>query len=292
MSRAHSLQALTVDVEDYFQVAAFDACVKPADWADYPQRASLNTRRLLDLFDQTGSKATFFILGWIAEREPDLVKEIDARGHEVASHGYSHAKADTMTPDEFFQDVLKARLLLEGIIGKPVTGYRAPSFSIGKQNEWAFQKLKDAGYTYTSSTYPIVHDHYGTPDWPQQPYQRPEGIWEIPMPVLNRWGMQLPIAGGGYFRLLPYWISRNFIRRFVAQSASPYMFYFHPWEIDPAQPRIEQAPARSKFRHYVNLRRMEAKIACLLKDFTWKSVREVFQTDQIATASPSERRCS
>ena len=271
-----SVQALTVDVEDYFQVAAFDNCVNPADWDQYPLRAVANTRRLLALFDQTGAKATFFVLGWIAERHPDLVKEIDAHGHEVASHGYSHAKADTMTPDEFYQDILKARLLLETIIGKPVIGYRAPSFSIGKQNEWAFEKLKTAGYQYTSSTYPIVHDHYGTPDWPQQPYLRPEGIWEIPMPVLNRWGMQLPIAGGGYFRLLPYWLSRVFIRQYLQRATVPYMFYFHPWEIDPDQPRINAAPARSKFRHYVNLHRMEGKIALLLRDFRWNSVRHVY----------------
>lgn len=276
MTKTHPLQALTVDVEDYFQVAAFDGCIAPTDWEQYPQRAATNTRRLLDLFDKQGAKATFFVLGWIAERNPDLVREIAARGHEVASHGYSHAKADTMTPEAFYQDVLKARLLLESIIGKPVVGYRAPSFSIGKQNEWAFARLKEAGYQYTSSTYPVVHDHYGTPDWPQAPYQRPEGIWEIPMPVLNRWGMQLPIAGGGYFRLLPYWLSRSFIRSFLNRTAHPYMFYFHPWEIDPQQPRIEQAPARSRFRHYVNLHRMEGKIAALLRDFNWRPLRDVY----------------
>jgi polysaccharide deacetylase family protein (PEP-CTERM system associated) len=268
--------ALTVDVEDYFQVAAFDGCVSPADWEQFPQRAAENTRRLLDLFDQHGAKATFFVLGWIAERNPDLVREIDARGHEVASHGYCHAKADTMTAEAFYQDVLKAKLLLESIIHKPVIGYRAPSFSIGKQNEWAFAKLKEAGYHYSSSTYPVVHDHYGTPDWPQAPYVRSEGIWEIPMPVLNRWGMQVPIAGGGYFRLLPYWLSRYFIRSFVSQAAHSYMFYFHPWEIDASQPRIEAAPARSKFRHYVNLQRMEGKIAALLADFTWRPLRDVY----------------
>jgi polysaccharide deacetylase family protein (PEP-CTERM system associated) len=276
MTNIHSAMALTVDVEDYFQVAAFDGCVSPADWEQFPQRAAENTRRLLDLFDQHGAKATFFVLGWIAERNPDLVREIDARGHEVASHGYCHAKADTMTAEAFYQDVLKAKLLLESIIHKPVIGYRAPSFSIGKQNEWAFAKLKEAGYHYSSSTYPVVHDHYGTPDWPQAPYVRSEGIWEIPMPVLNRWGMQVPIAGGGYFRLLPYWLSRYFIRSFVSQAAHSYMFYFHPWEIDASQPRIEAAPARSKFRHYVNLQRMEGKIAALLADFTWRPLRDVY----------------
>lgn len=270
------LNALTVDVEDYFQVAAFDECISGEQWESMPQRAALNTRRLLDLFDAQGAKATFFVLGWIAERFPDLVREIDARGHEVASHGYSHAKATTQTAEEFYQDVLKARLLLESIVGKPVIGYRAPSFSIGKSNEWAFAKLKDAGYLYTSSTYPVVHDHYGTPDWPQQPYLRDEGILEIPMPVLNKWSMQLPIAGGGYFRLLPYFVSRFFIDQFLQTATHPYMFYFHPWEIDPAQPRIEQAPAKSKFRHYVNLQRMEGKVGALLRDYRWQSVANVY----------------
>lgn len=271
--------ALTVDVEDYFQVAAFDQCISPSQWDQMPQRAAINTRRLLDLFDRQGAKATFFILGWIAERNPDLVREIDARGHEVASHGYSHAKASTQTPDEFYQDVLKAKLLLEGIIGKPVIGYRAPSFSIGKGNEWAFAKLKQAGYAYTSSTYPVVHDHYGTPDWPQQPYVRDEGILEIPMPVYSTGSMQIPIAGGGYFRLLPYIVSRFFIRKFLQNATHPYMFYFHPWEIDPQQPRIDAAPAKSKFRHYVNLSRMERKVSDLLTDFHWSSVQDVYASN-------------
>lgn len=274
--KKNSLMALTVDVEDYFQVAAFDRCVSPKDWDSFPQRAAENTRKLLDLFDKHNAKATFFVLGWIAERNPELVREIDARGHEVASHGYSHAKADTMSPEAFYQDVLKAKTLLEGLINKPVIGYRAPSFSIGKHNEWAFCKLKEAGYLYSSSTYPVVHDHYGTPDWPQAPYFRDEKIWEIPMPVLNRWNMQLPIAGGGYFRLLPYWLSRFFIRSFVSQATHSYMFYFHPWEIDPLQPRIEGAPIRSKFRHYVNLKQMEGKVSALLDDFTWRSLRDVY----------------
>ncbi|MBU2685735.1 MAG: DUF3473 domain-containing protein [Gammaproteobacteria bacterium] len=276
MLTQNTFQALTVDVEDYFQVSAFDGCIKPEDWEQYPQRAFENTRRILDLFDKKGAKATFFILGWIAERHPELVKEIDARGHEVASHGFSHAKATTMTAEEFYQDVLKAKILLESIVGKSVHGYRAPSFSIGKQNEWAFEKLKEAGYKYTSSTYPVIHDHYGTPDWPQQPYLRPEGIWELPLPVLNKFGMQIPIAGGGYFRLIPYWLSRYFIRQYLSTATTPYIFYFHPWEIDHSQPRIANAPASSKFRHYVNLRQMESKISLLLADFEWRSVDEVF----------------
>ncbi|WP_333608524.1 XrtA system polysaccharide deacetylase [Arsukibacterium sp.] len=269
--------ALTVDVEDYFQVAAFDKQIMPANWDSMPVRVQHNTMRLLDLFDQHQAKATFFMLGWVAERYPQLVQEIQRRGHELASHGYAHAKATEQTPEQFFQDVHRAKLLLEDISGQAVTGYRAPSFSIGKQNEWAFTELKRAGYQYSSSTYPIKHDLYGTPDWPQQPYLRAEGIWECPMPVLSLMGRQWPIAGGGYFRLLPYWLSKKLIQRYQLQDQSPYMFYFHPWEIDPEQPRIAGAPLKSNFRHYVNLKKMEAKLCLMLQDFNWQTLSKVYQ---------------
>jgi len=269
--------ALTVDVEDYFHVAAFDATVSPAQWPDFPQRVARNTEILLQQFDEHQAKATFFILGWVAERYPQLVKQIHAAGHEVASHGYAHAKASVQTAAEFLQDVSRAKAILEDITGAEVVGYRAPSFSIGKTNEWAFDVLQQAGYLYSSSTYPVVHDLYGTPDWPQQPYKRAEGIWECPMPVLNKVGKQWPIAGGGYFRLLPYWLSKKCIDSYLKQSDAPYMFYFHPWEIDPQQPRFEQAPFKSKFRHYTNLNRMEAKLVRLLQDYQWRSVKEVYQ---------------
>lgn len=269
--------ALTVDVEDYFHVAAFDSSIKTEQWATMPQRVDYNTRLLLDLFDKHQATATFFVLGWVAERFPELVLDIKRRGHEIASHGHSHAKASSQTKEQFYQDVLKAKHLLEDVTGDAVTGYRAPSFSIGKPTEWAFEQLKRAGYEYSSSTYPVVHDLYGTPDWPQQPYLRPEGIWECPLPVLNMAGKQLPIAGGGYFRLLPYWISRKLIKRYLQQSKAPYMFYFHPWEVDPHQPRISQAPLKSKFRHYVNLARMENKLDLLLGDFDWRSLSQVYK---------------
>lgn len=275
--RSAVFSALTVDVEDYFHVAAFERNIKPADWAGMPVRVEKNTFRLLDLFDTHQAKATFFMLGWVAERFPSLVQEIQRRGHEVASHGYNHLKATSQSPDEFLEDVSRAKKLLEDITGHGVTGYRAPSFSIGKQNEWAFNALQKAGYQYSSSTYPVIHDLYGTPDWPQQPYLRHEGIWECPMPVLTMLGRQLPVAGGGYFRLLPYWISRRLVSRYVKQKDIPYMFYCHPWEIDPEQPRIVDAPLRSRFRHYVNLSKMEAKIGYLLQDFNWRSVNEVYQ---------------
>ena len=269
--------ALTVDVEDYFHVAAFDTTVASDNWAKLPQRVERNTEKLLEQFDSSQAKATFFILGWVAERYPQLVRKIQAAGHEVASHGYNHAKASVQTAAEFAADISRAKALLEDITGSAVTGYRAPSFSIGKSNEWAFDALAEAGYLYSSSTYPVVHDLYGTPDWPQQPYKRPEGIWECPMPVLNKAGKQWPVAGGGYFRLMPYWLSKKCIDSYLQQSTAPYMFYFHPWEIDPQQPRFDAAPLKSRLRHYTNLHRMSAKLDRLLHDYQWRTVREVYQ---------------
>lgn len=271
------LNALTVDVEDYFHVAAFEKQITPADWQHMTPRVDRNTRVLLDQFDRNNAKATFFFLGWVAERFPDLVKEVQRRGHEVASHGFSHTKVHQQTPAEFRDDVVRAKDILEQLTGQPVIGYRAPSFSINKQSEWAFEILKDIGHLYSSSTYPIKHDLYGVPDWPQQPYKRPEGIWEIPMPTLTMLGRQLPIAGGGYFRLMPYWLSSRLISKFLQQDRMPYMFYFHPWEIDPDQPRVTGAGQKSKFRHYVNLDKMEHKLDQLLTQFNWGSLGQVYQ---------------
>lgn len=275
-TQLNRISALTVDVEDYFHVAAFENNIKSSDWHKMPVRVERNTYRLLELFEQQQAQATFFLLGWVAERYPQLVRAIHAAGHEVASHGYNHTKATLQSRAEFATDIRDTKKLLEDIIGADVYGYRAPSFSIDKTNEWAFAELKQAGYLYSSSTYPVKHDLYGTPDWPQQPYMRPEGIWECPMPILNLAGKQLPVAGGGYFRLLPYWLSKRLINRYLLNSASPYMFYFHPWEIDPEQPRIKDASAKSKFRHYVNLGKMEAKLTTLLQDYQWNTVKQVF----------------
>lgn len=269
--------ALTVDVEDYFHVAAFEKNIKPDDWATMPVRVEANTQNLLQLFAKHDAQATFFLLGWVAKRYPGLVRDIVAAGHEIASHGLNHTKATLQSRGQFAQDVRDTKALLEDITGKAVSGYRAPSFSIDKTNEWAFAELKAAGYLYSSSTYPVKHDLYGTPDWPQQPYLRPEGIWECPMPVLNKLGRQWPIAGGGYFRLLPYWLSKRCIEQYLKQSNAPYMFYFHPWEIDPGQPRINAAPYKSRFRHYTNLHRMQGKLSRLLEDFQWRSVASVYQ---------------
>ncbi|MCH8537247.1 MAG: DUF3473 domain-containing protein [Alkalimonas sp.] len=279
-SSIRPLQALTIDIEDYFQVAAFENKIQPSDWSKYPIRVDINTYRILDVFEKNQAKATFFILGWVAEKFPELIRDIHRRGHEVASHGYSHTKATTQTPAQFLQDITSAKHLLEDIIGAEVTGYRAPSFSICAENEWAFASLKEAGYRYSSSTYPIKHDHYGTPYWPAEPYLRKEGLWEFPMPILTIKGRQIPIAGGGYFRLLPYWLSKALIQRYLRQHNSPYMFYFHPWEIDNEQPRIEGASFKSRFRHYVNLKQMECKVSKLLQDFEWSTVQQVFESYQ------------
>ncbi|RVU37714.1 DUF3473 domain-containing protein [Rheinheimera riviphila] len=273
----NKLNALTVDVEDYFHVAAFEQQITPADWQHMTPRVDRNTRVLLDQFDRNNAKATFFFLGWVAERFPDLVKEVQRRGHEVASHGFSHTRVHQQTQAEFRDDVVKAKDILEQLTGEAVIGYRAPSFSINKQSEWAFEILKDIGHVYSSSTYPIKHDLYGVPDWPQQPYMRPEGIWEIPMPTLTMLGRQLPIAGGGYFRLMPYWLSSTLISKFLREDRMPYMFYFHPWEVDPEQPRVEGAGQKSKFRHYVNLDKMEHKLDRLLTQFNWGSLGQVYQ---------------
>ena len=251
--------------------------MSPSQWQALPQRVERNTEILLQQFATYQAKATFFILGWVAERYPQLVSKIHAAGHEVASHGYAHAKASEQTAAEFQLDIRRAKAILEDITGAAVTGYRAPSFSIDKTNQWAFAALQQEGYLYSSSTYPVVHDLYGTPDWPQQPYKRDEGIWECPMPVLNKAGKQWPIAGGGYFRLLPYWLSKKCIDSYLKQSDAPYMFYFHPWEIDPQQPRFDQAPLKSRFRHYTNLDKMEAKLVRLLQDYQWRSISEVYQ---------------
>lgn len=275
-TQLNRISALTVDVEDYFHVAAFENNIKSSDWHKMPVRVEHNTYRLLELFATQQAQATFFMLGWVAERYPALVQAIHKAGHEVASHGYNHIKATQQSRAEFAKDISDTKKLLEDITGSAVYGYRAPSFSIDKTNEWAFTELKNAGYVYSSSTYPVKHDLYGTPDWPQQPYMRPEGIWECPMPILNMAGKQLPVAGGGYFRLLPYWLSKRLINRYLQSSSSPYMFYFHPWEIDPDQPRVEGASVKSKFRHYVNLGRMEGKLTALLQDYQWNTVKQVF----------------
>ncbi|MUH73691.1 XrtA system polysaccharide deacetylase [Psychrosphaera haliotis] len=271
--------AMTVDVEDYFHVSAFDSLFSQKDWPNLEHRVDNNTRRLLDLFDEHGAKSTFFILGAVAEKFPDLVTEIDKRGHEVASHGFAHRRATTQTQQVFKEDVYRSKSFLEDTLGKSINGYRAPSFSINDTNEWAYETLVELGFKYSSSTYPIEHDLYGVPDWPRFKYDRPEGIIEIPVPTIRKNHKNKGIGGGGYFRLYPYWLSKRRIQKFEQEENAPYSFYFHPWEIDAEQPRIKDAPVLSKFRHYVNLSKMEGKIVQLLKDHQWDTMQSVYLED-------------
>ncbi|MEO8523692.1 MAG: XrtA system polysaccharide deacetylase [Caldimonas sp.] len=270
------MNALTVDVEDYFQVSALAPLIDRASWPSRECRVAGNVERLLDLFSEHGAHATFFTLGWIAERYPQLVKRIVADGHELASHGYGHLRASEQSRADFQQDVQRAKGLLEDMSGGPVRGYRAPSFSIGDSNPWAFDVLLDAGHRYSSSVYPVQHDHYGSPDAPRFPYAVRPGLLEIPLTTVRMWGRNLPAGGGGYFRLAPYSLSRWALRRVNDSDLRPAIFYMHPWEIDPGQPRIPGTGLKTRFRHYVNLDKTESRLGRLLGDFRWGRVDEVF----------------
>ena len=270
------MNALTVDVEDYFQVSALAPHIARDSWDAQPCRVERNVQRLLAMFAQHDARATFFTLGWIAERYPQLVRDIVAGGHELASHGYGHERASDQSRADFTQDVQRAKALLEDLGGKPVRGYRAPSFSIGHSNPWAFDVLLEAGYHYSSSVYPVQHDHYGMPDAPRFPYAARPGLIEIPITTTRVMGRNLPAGGGGYFRLAPYKLSRWALRRVNSIDRRPAIFYMHPWEIDPGQPRVAGTDMKTRFRHYVNLSRTEARLGHLLHDFKWGRVDEVF----------------
>jgi polysaccharide deacetylase family protein (PEP-CTERM system associated) len=279
------VNALTIDVEDYFQVAALAANFPREQWDSIPCRVEQNVDRILALLAAREVRATFFILGWIAERYPQVVRRIADGGHEVASHGYGHERASSMTAEALTSDLVRAKNLLEEISGQVVRGYRAPSFSIGSGNLWAHEVIAQAGYRYSSSVYPVRHDHYGIPDAPRFPYAPISGqneipFVEIPITTVRGFGRNWPAGGGGYFRFLPYAVSRWQIARFNRMEARPAIFYFHPWEIDPGQPRVKEASAKSRFRHYVNLNRTEARLNRLLADFRWARMDEVFR-DQI-----------
>ena len=277
--------AMTVDVEDYFQVQAFADVIDRAAWDTIPCRIEANMDRILQQFDAAGTTATFFTLGWIANRYPSVVRRIVAAGHELASHGYGHARADGQTPDEFRADVRRARGVLQDLGGVPVIGYRAPTFSIGPRNAWAFDVLDQEGYSYSSSVYPVRHDLYGAPDAPRFPYRPGAGaLVELPMTTVRLGGRNLPCAGGGYFRLMPYAMFRLLLRRFNRVEAASGVFYFHPWEIDPAQPRVDAASGISRFRHRVNLPAMHGRLERLLHDFTWGRMDQVFASALIRPA--------
>lgn len=274
--------AMSIDVEDYFQVSAFAPYIRREDWDSLPCRVERNVDLILALLDEAGAKATFFTLGWIAERHPQVVRRIVEGGHELASHGYGHQRASDLTPAQFRDDIVRAKGILEDIGAVAVRGYRAPSFSINHQNWWAVGELENAGYVYSSSIYPVKHDHYGMPDAPRFPH-RPNGesgILELPPTTVPMMGRNLPAAGGGWFRLLPYALSRWMLRRVNEQDRAPCMFYFHPWEVDAEQPRQSGLSAKTRFRHYVNLQRMPGRLQQLFNDFEWDRVDRVFLTPQ------------
>jgi len=276
MSVIKRKHAMTVDVEDYFHVSAFESVIKPEDWDGLSPRVGNNTHRLIDLFNENNVKATFFTLGWVAKHCPDVIKRIVDEGHELASHGSNHRRNTAMDYEEVKQDIKNSKDILEQISGKKVLGYRAPSFSIDKSNEWVFDILQELDFLYSSSTYPIEHDLYGVPDWPRYAHKRDEGIIEIPVPTLQKGDKNKGIGGGGYFRLFPYWLSKRRIDAYLRENDSPYNFYFHPWEIDADQPRVEGAPFKSKIRHYVNLNVMEKKLVKLMQDYEWTSMYEAY----------------
>jgi len=267
--------AMTVDVEDYFQVQAFAGCIDRADWHHIAPRVEANVDRILEQFADANVTATFFTLGWIAERHRPMVRRIVAAGHELASHGYDHTRADAQDPTRFRADVRHTRELLEDIGGVPVRGYRAATFSIGARNPWAFRVLEEEGYHYSSSVNPIRHDLYGMPDASRVPFL-PDGctLWEIPMTTLRAFGRNWPCSGGGYFRLLPYSAFRQGLS--LVNRQQPGIFYFHPWEVDPRQPRVTNCGWKSRFRHYTNLSRMSSRLDRLLRDFAWDRMDRVF----------------
>jgi polysaccharide deacetylase family protein (PEP-CTERM system associated) len=274
--------ALTIDVEDYFQVSAFAPYIARGDWERRECRVERNIERILALLARHEAKATFFALGWIAERYPQMIRTIVAQGHELASHGYGHERASELSPAAFSADIERAKGILEDLGGTAVAGYRAPSFSIDARNLWAFDCLGRAGYRYSSSVYPIRHDHYGMPEAPRFAHPVAGGLIEIPVTTVRVLNRNLPASGGGYFRLLPYALSRWMLRRVNSDEGEAAIFYFHPWEIDVDQPRVAGIDARTRFRHYVNLGRMEGRLERLLGDFRWGRMDDIFMASDAA----------
>ena len=275
-----AMNVMTIDVEDYFQVSAFDRVVPRSTWDGMESRVVANTERLLEIFAEHQVTATFFVLAWVAERQPALVRQIAARGHEIASHGYGHRLVYELSPEEFRQDVRRARQLLEDAAGVPVVGYRAPSYSITRRSLWALDVLIEEGHTFDSSIFPIHHDRYGIPGTPRHPYvlRRPAGsLVEVPPSTVRLGTVTLPVAGGGYFRLLPYGWTRWGIARLNELEQRPAVFFLHPWEIDAEQPRLA-ATGLSRFRHYRNLHETEPRLRRLLSDFRFGPIRTLLDT--------------
>lgn len=281
------VNAMTIDVEDYFQVSALAPYVPRSEWDALPCRVERNVDLILGLCDDADCVATFFILGWIAERFPSLIRRIAEAGHEIASHGYGHERANELTPGTFGADVSRAKCILEDLTGQSVLGYRAPSFSIDGRNPWALDGLLEAGYVYSSSIYPVAHDHYGMPGAPRFAYAVRADLLEVPPATVRIAGRNLPAGGGGWFRLLPYVVSRALIRRINRIDGQPAIFYLHPWELDPGQPRIAGIDLKTRFRHYVNIERTEGRLRRLLREFEWGRVDRLF-LDRPAPTSVSQ----
>lgn len=271
------INMMSVDVEDYFQVSAFEKIISRKDWDNFPCRVSDNTHRVLDLFSRYDTKATFFTLAWVAERFPELIKRIVDEGHELASHGYDHRRITDLTPAQFREDLIKSTDILEQVGGVKLKGYRAPSYSIMEHNLWAHEILAECGFVYSSSVYPVKHDHYGIPDAPRFRYQTENrSLTEFPISTVRKFGKNIPGGGGGFFRLYPYLLSKWAIDTINEQDKEAAIFYFHPWEIDPRQPHQNNLSLKTEFRHYLNLGRMESRLCRLLQDFKWETMQEVY----------------
>ncbi len=282
---------MTVDVEDYFQVSAFERHIDRSDWDRMPHRVEANTHRVLDLFGEYGVKATFFTLGWVAERYPGLIGRIVSEGHELASHGYGHQRITVLGPDAFREDVERSKAILEDLGGVEVGGYRAPSYSIVEESLWAHEILAECGFRYSSSVYPVRHDLYGIPDAPRRAYRTTaDGLIECPISTVRLFGRNYPCGGGGFFRLYPYRLSKMAIAYNNRSEKRPCIFYFHPWEIDHGQPRIDGVSAKTRFRHYLNLRRMEPRLKRLLRDFSWTTMAASMAGETAALPAWPERR--
>lgn len=279
--------SMTVDVEDYYQVSAFNEVIAYNEWEEYESRVEKNTNNILDIFDDNNTKSTFFVLGWVAERYPHIVREIYKRGHEVACHGYSHQLIYNQSRSEFKEETLRAKQILEEITGSAVIGYRAASYSITKNSLWALEILAESGFKYDSSIFPIVHDRYGIPTAPREPHiikmKNELSIIEFPLSTYKILGMRLPVSGGGYFRLYPYQFTRHALKTINRQN-NLFVFYLHPWEIDPQQPKI-RASRLSRFRHYKNLEKCESRLRQLLKDFKFTTMKSLL--DELFLQTPS-----
>ena len=273
--------AMTIDVEDYFQVEAFASTIDRKDWNHLPQRVERNTERILDILAASRAQATFFVLGWVAQRHPGLVRRILADGHELASHGSDHMRVDRLSPEAFRADVRQSKHVLEDAGGVLVRGYRAPTFSISRDSSWAHAVLLEEGYSYSSSVYPLKHDLYGTPGAPRTAFAPIPGIVEVPLTAVRIFRINVPASGGGYFRLFPYRLTRWLLDQANRGSRAPAVFYLHPWEVDPDQPRQHQAPVLSRFRHYLNLGLTEHRLRRLLGDFRWARMDRLFLHDGV-----------